>query len=95
MRCLRFLPESHPFLLGFDSVQIKGGLRPLDDNLAITGTKRSWAEIEPARVPLLSDPRNIFPSNTQPDENAPRGSGKRGRGARGARRGNRGRFRRN
>ena len=91
MRCLRFIPESHPFHLGFDSVQIKGGLRPLEENQAVVaGSKRSWASIPPPQVPLLQDPRNIFPSTHQPDENAPRGA-KRGRNQRG-RRGSRGRF---
>ena len=28
LRCLSFIPESRPFLLGYDSVQIRGGLRP-------------------------------------------------------------------
>ena len=31
MRCLRFIPESSPFLLGVESVQIRGGLRPQED----------------------------------------------------------------
>ena len=90
MRCLRFLPESHPFSLGFDSVQVRGGLRPLEDNQASTsGNKRPWSEVTPSPVPLLQDPRHIFPSR-QPDENSQRGGAKRGRGSRGGRRGNRG-----
>ena len=28
MRCLRTIPENRPFLLGYDAVQIRGGLRP-------------------------------------------------------------------
>ena len=89
MRCLRFVPENQPFLLGYDAVQIRGGLRPQEENFAIaSGSKRSWADIQPAAVPLLQDPRNIHPSG--PNENSARGSGKRGRGGRGARRGGRG-----
>lgn len=54
MRCLRFIPEGHPFHLGFDSVQIKGGLRPMEDNQAVVaGSKRNWANIAPSPVPLL------------------------------------------
>ena len=92
LRCLRFIPESHPFLLGFDSVQIRGGLRPQEDNPAVTtGNKRQWSTANPSpSVPLLTDPRNIFPSH-QPDENSTRGAAKKGRGQRGARRGNRSR----
>ena len=92
MRCLRFIPESHSFLLGYDSVQIRGGLRPQESNFAITGSKRTWADIPPPNVPLLQDPRHIFPSGSapQPDENSARGAAKRGRGGRGSRRGERG-----
>ena len=93
MRCLRFVPENHSFLLGYDSVQIRGGLRPQESNFAIAGTKRPWADIPPPSVPLLRDPRHIFPSSErdpQPDENSARGSAKRGRGGRGSRRGERG-----
>ena len=94
MRCLRFIPEGHSFLLGYDSVQIRGGLRPQDHNLSLAGSKRSWADIQPPAVPLLQDPRNIFPtpqsSRQIPDENSNRGAGKRGRGARNGRRGGRG-----
>ena len=86
MRCLRFIPENEPFLLGYDSVQIRGGLRPQENNFAITnpGSKRPWSDFQPASVPLLQDPRNIRPS-TQ-DEDSSRGN-KRGRGNRGSRRG--------
>lgn len=102
MRCLRFIPESQPFLLGYDSVQIRGGLRPQENNTAIAGNKRQWSEYPVSAVPLLSDPRNIFPSpsgnnisnnnntSTIPDENSNRGAAKRGRGSRGGRRGSRG-----
>ena len=96
MRCLRFIPESFPFLLGFDAVQIKGGLRPAESNQAVvTGSKRSWDSIAPPPVLLLLDPRNIVPSGSLPDENATRGAAKRGRNFRGARRGHRGKRGRN
>ena len=43
MRCLRTIPESKPFLLGFDPVQIRGGLRPQEYAGPIhPGGKRSW-----------------------------------------------------
>ena len=93
MRCLRFVPDSHSFLLGYDSVQIRGGLRPQESNFAIAGNKRPWADIPPPSVPLLRDPRHIFPTSdrdSQPDESSARGAAKRGRGGRGGRRGDRG-----
>lgn len=107
MRCLRFIPENHAFLLGYDAIQIRGGLRPQDSNQAVvTGTKRPWSEVPNAPVPLLRDPRNIYPttftatsastsssSSSQPDENAPRGAFKRGRAGREGRRGRGGRNR--
>ena len=57
MRCLRFIPESKPFLLGYDTVQIRGGLRPQENSLPIAGNKRPWSEYQPADRPLLIDPR--------------------------------------
>ena len=90
MRCLRFIPENQPFFLGYDAVQIRGGLRPQEQNFAHTvGNKRSWADTPPPSVPLLTDPRNIQPSTFTPDEDSVRGAAKRGRGNRGSRRGGR------
>lgn len=96
MRCLRAIPESKPLLLGFDSVQIKGGLRPQEPEIA--GHKRSWPAETPTNTfpPLLIDPRTNLPIGTERrmvDENTPRGTNKRGRAARGSnRRRGRGRF---
>ena len=93
MRCLRFIPENQPFLLGFDPVQIRGGLRPQETNQSTPGVKRPWSDFPAPAVPLLRDPRNVFPSTgPPPDENSQRGAAKRGRQSRGARRGGRGRF---
>ena len=90
MRCLRFIPENQPFFLGYDAVQIRGGLRPQEQNFAHTsGNKRPWADTPPPSVPLLTDPRNIQPSTFTPDEDSARGAAKRGRGSRGNRRGGR------
>ena len=97
LRCLRFIPEGHSFLLGYDSVQIRGGLRPQETNFTAVGVKRPWADVPPPEVPLLHDPRHIFPTQggtPQPDEHSERGTTKRGRRGRGARRGDRGRGRR-
>lgn len=91
MRCLRFIPENHAFLLGYDSVQIRGGLRPISDNIASAGTKRPWADTPAPAVPLLQDPRNIFPSGSGSSDDSSRGPNKRGRSGRGSRRGQRGR----
>ena len=92
MRCLRFIPENFAFLLGYDSVQIRGGLRPLNESLTSAGSKRSWADTPAPAVPLLQDPRNIFPSGNGPvPDNSTRGAAKRGRANRGSRRGQRGR----
>ena len=98
MRCLRVIPESKPFLLGYDTVQIRGGLRP--DEPTIAGNKRSWSEFpQHAATPLLTDPRNQQQQQQQQhlqlphrvDENSSpnihRGNGKRGRPFRGGRRG--------
>ena len=58
LRCLRYYPESTPFLLGVDKVQIRGGLRPpepLDPTPMVLG-KRSWSEAQalcgPTQQPL-------------------------------------------
>ena len=42
LRCLQNHPESHPFLLGVDAVQIRGGLRPQESPTATLG-KRVWS----------------------------------------------------
>lgn len=50
MRCLRVIPESSPFLLGVETVQIRGGLRPQDTDEMLRPShqhhhrlgKRSW-----------------------------------------------------
>ena len=99
MRCLRFIPESRPFLLGYDAVQIRGGLRPQDPQTQV-GNKRPWSDYTPTEGPLLVDPRGISPQLTPQQPTVPphpsayipsdRGA-KRGRGSRGGRRG-RGRF---
>ena len=80
MRCLRFLPESTPFLLGVEPVQIKGGLRPQEAD-SLLG-KRHWSG-----SPASSAPVNIFapvsrPANpTASSSDSRRGSfSKRGRG---------------
>ena len=102
MRCLRFIPESRPLLLGYDAVQIRGGLRPQESSPFQTGSKRSWSDIQPAASPLLADPRDPQQHHQQQqqqqqqygnDEHGYRGA-KRGRPFRGGRRG-RGRFPRN
>ena len=90
LRCLRFLPESRPLLLGYDAVQIRGGLRP-QEILPMSGHKRPWSEFAPAASPLLQDPRSAH--GPAPDFNPPNSSdptqrgGKRGRPFRGGRRG--------
>ena len=90
MRCLRFILENQPFFLGYDAVQLRGGLRPQEQNFAhTTGHKRAWADTPPPSVPLLTDPRNIQPTAPMPDENSMRGAAKRGRNSRGNRRGGR------
>ena len=101
MRCLRFIPESRPLLLGYDAVQIRGGLRPQESSPFQTGSKRSWSDIQPAASPLLVDPRDPQQHQQQQqqqqqygnDDHGYRGA-KRGRPFRGGRRG-RGRFPRN
>ena len=68
LRCLRLFPESKPFLLGVDSVQIRGGLRPPEP--AVLG-KRIWAgqnQNKLAGTPLLSSTSPSTPSlNTFPN----------------------------
>lgn len=100
MRCLRFVPESRPFLLGYDAVQIRGGLRPQDPHVQ-AGNKRPWSDFTPTDgPPLLVDPRNGPPQHNQQQSGpfpqsstfpAQERGAKRGRGSRGGRRG-RGRF---
>ena len=101
MRCLRTIPESKPFLLGYDAVQIRGGLRPDEHFAPIAGNKRPWSEIQPiSATPLLTDPRRFTPGpvpssalESSPYSPGPNRRGQRGRGraGRGTRRG-RGRF---
>ena len=81
MRCLRFIPESFPFKLGVEPVQIKGGLRPqdMDENHNHLG-KRSWSA---AAAASATPPSAILaPSPIQSAApTAPRGHpNKRGRG---------------
>ena len=60
MRCLRLIPENQALLLGYDAIQIRGGLRPQDHNTAaVAGSKRAWSDIPAAPTPLLQDPRNL------------------------------------
>ena len=42
LRCLRKYPESHPFFLGVDAVQIRGGLRPPESAPTTLLGKRQW-----------------------------------------------------
>ena len=91
LRCLRFIPESKPFLLGYDTVQIRGGLRPQD--LPLAGNKRPWSEFHFTGNALLTDPRKPGPetANDFPPGNhqvSERGNfNKRGRPFRGRGRG--------
>ena len=65
MRCLRLIPENQALLLGYDAIQIRGGLRPQDHNVAaVVGSKRAWSDIPAASTPLLQDPRNPTPSTS-------------------------------
>ena len=94
MRCLRFIPESKPLLLGYDPVQIRGGLRPQDpDSAPSTGHKRAWSSFPTNDQPLL--PTHCVQPNTlgsgSPNTSTIRGGAKRGRIARGGRRGRGGR----
>ena len=98
MRCLRFIPESRPFLLGYDAVQVRGGLRPQDPPSGFqAGTKRPWSDIGPAKTPLLpslQQQQHIYddPSTSSSSEST-RGLNKRGRPFRGGTRSRgRGRF---
>lgn len=106
MRCLRSIPESRPFLLGYDTAQIRGGLRPEEPNLA--GHKRNWSDTPISRTPLLIDPRiqqndrrppggdsvSDAPLHEQESHggNNQRGGTSRGKPSRGARGGRRGRW---
>ena len=84
MRCLRFIPESKPFLLGYDTVQLRGGLRP--DEPTIAGAKRSWRggatglssfspsqhhqqQQLPAHSRLLDPQTHLAPPNRDDDNN--------------------------
>lgn len=94
LRCLRFIPESSPFLLGVEAVQIRGGLRPQDpptsDEDNRRAGKRSWPDPPLAPIPIILSPSS---SSSSPSSSAqPRGGfPKRGRASgRGSRRGNRG-----
>ena len=93
LRCLRFIPESSPFLLGVETVQIRGGLRPQDslssDDDGRRVTKRPWSEPAPPPTPTILSPSS---SSSLGGPTPPRGGfPKRGRAAgRGSRRGNRG-----
>lgn len=99
MRCLRFIPENRPFLLGYDSVQIRGGLRPIEmiQPQYQPGSKRPWSEIAPSATPLLMDPRlpSLSPDPGAPmvSEDTPRHGLSRGRASRGGRSRGRGRGR--
>ena len=90
MRCLRFIPESTPFLLGVEPVQLRGGLRPHEPEIlgkrARTGTDSFTTVTGPPNKILdtgnSSDRQELsFPSPTT------RGVPSRGRRERGARRG--------
>ena len=85
MGCLRTIPENRPFLLGYDAVQIRGGLRPQEITPMRSGIKRPWAEIEPSPQPLLADPRSGLTPFGHP--NPARGASQAERGQRGNKRG--------
>ena len=77
LRCLRFIPESSPFKLGVEMVQIRGGLRPQDKPDPPLLGKRTWtATTSPA------PPHILVPQPTRNVEvAAPKGApNKRGRG---------------
>ena len=80
LRCLRFLPESTPFMLGVEPVQIKGGLRPQEPDVPNLLGKRPWGG-----YPQLSVPHQILAPSTSPSESNGKTRGmpaKRGRGGR-------------
>ena len=86
MRCLRFIPESSPFKLGVEMVQIKGGLRPQEPEVSRMLGKRTWS----ATTSSSSSPATEFPPPSilaplpgpQPDTPLRGGKAKRGRGGR-------------
>ena len=75
LRCLRFIPESSPFLLGVEAVQIRGGLRPQDPSDHILG-KRSRTDL-PAPPPNILAPLPTSLSNRGGNSKRSRGN-KRG-----------------
>lgn len=82
LRCLRFIPESSPFKLGVETVQIRGGLRPQEHDESSVLGKRPWkAAVTP---PVILDPGNGT-THPAPPSNPPATRGgppKRGRGGR-------------
>ena len=99
LRCLRFIPESFPFKLGVEPVQIRGGLRPQDPAEGNpTSRKRTWSKMDqdPSPPPVILSPSPSSSSGWSGSQHPPSsqrgGFPKRGRGAtRGrGRRGNRG-----
>ena len=94
LRCLRAHPESRPFSLGVDAVQIRGGLRPPEPVVQLQG-KRQWTPATrfqhntPPQLPL--QPFFFNPESTSQQRG--RGAAKRGRsgGRRGRARGRGGR----
>ena len=102
LRCLRFIPESRPFLLGYDAVQVRGGLRPHDPTSGfLPGNKHPWSDIGPSLTPLLpslqhlqqQQPNSFDDPSTSSSSDSMRGQNKRGRPFRGRARGRgRGRF---
>ena len=97
LRCLRAFPESTPFLLGVDKVQIRGGLRPPEPTFSLTPArqKRVWEGLRQGEHPPLvasssaassSDSsgwpgRGSTPKRGRPDRRGRGGAG-RGRGRR-------------
>lgn len=54
MRCLRFIPESSPFKLGVETVQIRGGLRPQDPEEQQLLGKRTWSSSTSSSNPPIA-----------------------------------------
>lgn len=79
LRCLRFIPESTPFKLGVEAVQLRGGLRPPEAETSLLG-KRTRDHFVAPQVP-----RSIFapipPLLTHPasaDTSTPQGGSRGG-----------------
>ena len=90
MRCLRFIPESTPFLLGVEPVQLRGGLQPHEPEILGKRTRNGPDSFAPVAGPpnKILDTGNSSDSQdlSSPSPTA-RGVPSRGRRGRGARRG--------